>query len=240
AFVGHLQAQKKGRVTTRVGVGCSSSKLGSISTSINSSKNHTKSFCDRVNTTGISKDCSCRNGNETASDEGPLSFVVECERAFESMVFNDTIGLKLVVAPCDQAGSSVSFNVVEKNHNLDYEISGIHAGDEVNYPIPGVSAIVPGIGHIGIDVAVLIFGNPDELSMKVGVNACAAVRDKQVCASAIPGLSRILPWWILWGTYSFGDICTANSTSTAAAAVRMGSTPMERLAKQQQGVISEA
>jgi hypothetical protein len=174
--------------------------------------NHT-SFCSRIHPQELSSDCACHDGNASSSSEGPLSFVVECKRVFDSSVFNDTLAIKLVVAPCDAHGSSISLDIVELNHNLVYKVEGLRAGDEVNLPIPGVSVVVPGVGHVGIDAAVLIAGNPDELTLKVGVNACIAIRDKQVCASDIPGLDRVLPWWILSGTYHFGDICGNSSTA---------------------------
>jgi hypothetical protein len=136
--------------------------------------------------------------------------VVSCEKPFESYYFNDTLGIELIVSPCDAMGSSVSLDITELDHNIHYQITGIRAGEDVNYPIPGLSVVVPGIGHVGIDADVLIYGNPDLLTLKIGLNACASVRNKQVCASAIPGLNTILPWWILKGSYSFGNVC--NST----------------------------
>ena len=77
--------------------------------------------------------------------------------------------------------------------------------------------IVPGVGNVGIDVAVLIAGNPDMLRLKIGLNACAQLStDHQLCASSIPGVSNILPWYILKGTYSFGDICGSNEHHAGA------------------------
>lgn len=68
--------------------------------------------------------------------------------------------------------------------------------------------IVPGVGNVGMDVAVLVAGNPDKLRLKIGLNACAQLStNHQLCASSIPGLSSILPWWVLKGDYSFGDVC---------------------------------
>ena len=73
--------------------------------------------------------------------------------------------------------------------------------------------IVPGVGNVGLDVAVLIVGNPDMLKLKIGLNACAQTStDHQVCASSMPGVSNIFPWYILKGTYSFGDICQSDDT----------------------------
>ena len=85
--------------------------------------------------------------------------------------------------------------------------------------------IIPGLGNVGMDVAVLIAGNPDVLRLKVGLNACAQTStDHQVCASAIPGVSSILPWYILKGTYSFGGICSVNRKQVDADADELQTT----------------
>jgi hypothetical protein len=138
--------------------------------------------------------------------------VVECEKTFTSRYFNDTIGMKINVDPCNELGSSISLDITEKEHNIDYIIAGIRAGEEKNFPIPGLSIVVPRIGHLGVDAAVLIAGNPDSLTLKVGLNACAVLGQKNLCASSIPGLNKVLPWWVLRGVYHFGDICNSNKT----------------------------
>jgi hypothetical protein len=89
----------------------------------------------------------------------------------------------------------------------------------------GLAMIVPGVGNVGMDVAVLIAGNPDVLRLKVGLNACAQLStDHQMCASAIPGISNILPWYILKGTYSFGGICASKRVNADTDANADGST----------------
>ena len=60
---------------------------------------------------------------------------------------------------------------------------------------------------VGLDAAVLIDGNPDKLTLKVGLNACVDVGKKTFCASEIPLLDKYLPLYLLSGTYSFGHIC---------------------------------
>jgi hypothetical protein len=60
-------------------------------------------------------------------------------------------------------------------------------------------------------------GNPDSLTLKIGLNACVALAHKMICASDIPGLNTVLPWYVLSGTYSFGDICKNNRTGTIEA-----------------------
>ena len=111
---------------------------------------------------------------------------------------------------CNDLGSTISLDVLERNHNIDFPIEAIRAGEEKNVPIPGLSIIVPYLGSFGVDVTVVIAGNPDKLRLKVGLNACLQVHNRDICASKIPGLSSEFPWYILKDDYSFGDIC--NST----------------------------
>ena len=162
------------------------------------------SLCERLHPEDLPPECSCR-------EPGHYTVIIECLKEFESPYFNDTIGMKIDLDPCNADGSRLSLDVTEQNHGIDFPIAGISAGEERNIPIPGLSIAVPMVGHLGVDVAVKISGNPDSLTLKVGLNACAALAHKIVCASAIPGLSNILPWYVLSGTYSFGDVC--NSTT---------------------------
>ena len=178
--------------------------------STNKFRNDT-SLCDRIHPDQLPPECAC-------SEPSPFSLVVECLKPFNSTFFNDTIGMKIEILPCDPDGASVSIDVTEINHNIDYPISGIRANEEQDYPIPGLAVIVPGLGHVGLDVAVLVTGNLDSLTLKIGLNACVALASRTVCASSIPGLNAILPWYVLSGTYKFGDICDDPVRSSRAAA----------------------
>ena len=144
--------------------------------------------------------------------------MVECIKPFNSTYFNDTIGMKLDLDICNDEGSSITLDVTERNHNIDFPISAVRAGEEENIPIPGLSIIVPGLGSLGVDATVLITGNPDFLTLQVGLNACLSTDHKEICASSIPGLSNVLPWYVLKGTYSFGDVCSSSSGFAEAAA----------------------
>ena len=150
--------------------------------------------------------------------------MVECLKDFNSTYFNDTIGMKIDLDPCNKDGSRISLDVTEKDHGIDFPIAGIRAGEARNIPIPGLAIAVPGLGHVGVDVAVLITGNPDSLTLKVGLNACIALAQRTVCASSIPGLSSILPWYVLEGTYSFGDICNSTAISGVTSSLVVGAT----------------
>lgn len=127
----------------------------------------------------------------------------------------------------------ISLDITERDHNIDYSIAGIRAGEAKNIPIPGLSIMVPGVGHLGLDAAVVIYGNPDKLVLKVGLNACVGVAHHHtICASSIPGLNRILPWYVLSGTYSFGDVCGTNVTASTGGSIGISaslSSPVDRV-----------
>jgi len=170
--------------------------------------NVTEGMCHHIRPEKLPSECYC-------SDSGPpYSLVIFCNKTFASTYFNDTIGMKIDIDPCDIDGSKVSIDVTETKHNIDYPITGIRAGQSENIPIPGLSIIVPTIGHVGIDVVVVIFGNPDKLTLKIGLNACAELTSHELCASSIPGISNILPWFVLNSVYSFGTMCESIKTRT--------------------------
>ena len=191
----------------------SQSRVEEVSTELFKDRNST-SLCERIHPNKLPPECIC-------SEPWPYSLVIECDKHFNSTMFNDTIGMKIVINPCDPEGASVSIDVTELEHNIDYPISGIRANEEPDYPIPGLAVVVPGIGHIGMDVAVLVTGNLDCLTLKIGLNACVALAQKTICASSIPGLNMILPWYVLSGTYHFGDVC-GNATFGALKHIQGG------------------
>ena len=162
-----------------------------------------KSLCDRLHPEELPQECICR-------EAGNLHVVVDCIKPFNSTYFNDTIGMSMDIDICNENGSSVTVDVTEKNHHIDFPIEAIRAGEEKNIPIPGLSIIVPAIGSFGVDATVLIAGNPDHLTMKIGLNAClSAGHHREICASSIPGLNTIFPFYFINGTYSFGHVCDA-------------------------------
>lgn len=182
--------------------------LALLAATVHAADNTTTSTCDVINPEDLPEECKCRDG------DSPLSLVIECLKPFDSELFNDTVGLKLTVEPCNEQGSSVSLDITDLERGIDYPISQIRAGEQQIYPIPGLSIAVPQIGHFGVDAVVEIEGNPDKLTIQVGLDACIAVRSKFVCAEVVPGLKDILPWWVLNGTYTFGNMCS-NITETA-------------------------
>jgi hypothetical protein len=174
-------------------------------TTRNSASKKKKSLCDRLHPEELPQECICR-------EAGNLHVVVDCIKPFNSTFFNDTIGMSMDIDICNESGSSVTVDVTEKNHHIDFPIEAIRAGEEKNIPIPGLSIIVPAIGSFGVDATVLIAGNPDHLTMKIGLNAClSAGHHREICASSIPGLNTIFPFYFINGTYSFGHVCDTDN-----------------------------
>lgn len=160
------------------------------------------SACDHFDD-DLPEECIC-------SERQHHRLVIECLKKFEndtSFLHNDTVGIRADLDICNPAGSQLDIDLIEMNHNISYTVAGVHAGEETNIPIPGWSILVPGLGHVGMDIVVLLAGNPDMLHIKLGLNACAAVHKHIICADAVPGLNMILPWYILQGQYEFGDWC---------------------------------
>jgi len=125
----------------------------------------------------------------------------------------DKIGIRLDVKPCAEPEAYVNVAVTEANHNLSYSIAGIKAGQEEDIPLPGVSIDIPKVGNAGVDVAVELGGNLDALTISVGVDACVGVGPKEVCGHALA--PKLLPIWLLEGTFHFGSLC-GNSTVQVA------------------------
>jgi len=175
--------------------------LPKSSSVISSNKNRTA--CELIEEKKIPDECTC-------TEPGKWGLVIECSKPFNSTFFNDTIGMKINIDPCAPEGAGVSLDITEAEHNVDYSIASIKAGEAKNIPIPGLSFIVPTIGHMGVDAAVAVYGTPDKLTLKVGLNACVIIDSSNYnfCASSIPGLNTIMPWYVLSGSYSFGDFCT--------------------------------
>ena len=184
---------------------------GKFNNTINFAQNI--SLCQHIRPDELPEECSC-------SEPSPFSLVIECLKDFSSPYWNDTIGMKINVDPCNKDGSRVALEVTEEKHNIDYPITGIRAGEANMIPIPGLSIAVPTVGHVGIDAAVLFTGNPDSLTLKIGLDGCIQLPTSSLlCASRIPGLNKILPWYVLSGTYSFGDICKNERTGILEASV---------------------
>lgn len=166
------------------------------------------SSCDKFD--NLPDECDCQNG------VSPHSLFIECLKPYNNTFLNDTIGIKLVIEPCDPKGSRVALDVTDTAHDIDFAISEIRAGEKKIIPIPGIAVAVPEIGHIGVDAVVDVAGTPDLLLLNVGLDACVALRHKFICAESLPYLNDMFPWWIVSGNYSFGDYCSTPSVTAIA------------------------
>ncbi len=88
------------------------------------------SMCEHIHPDELPEECSCR-------EPRPFSLVIECLKTFNSTFLNDTIGMKIDLDPCNPEGAKLSLDVTEKEHNIDYTLVGIVAGESKNVPIPG-------------------------------------------------------------------------------------------------------
>lgn len=217
-------------------------------TTLTTAKSLELSLCDRIHPENLPPECSCREPNRfslvidcqktfrsitsVAAAKTPIitsATEQELQEAASKAVVveetssnknNNTIGLRIVLDPCDVGGARMTLDVTEANHDFDWTLTGIKAGEAQHFPIPGLAVVVPVMGHVGMDASVKMTGNMESLTLKVGLDACvvsAAVAaasgtaDEAVyCASSVPGLHKLLPWYVLSGTYSFGDICSSN------------------------------
>ena len=117
--------------------------------------------CEAIHPERLPEECICR-------DPDKYGLIIECMKPFNSPFFNDTIGMKISIDPCCPEGINISIEIIEKQHDIDFEVAGIKSGDELNIPIPGLSLIIPSIGHFGIDTTVAVYGNLDKLSILIG------------------------------------------------------------------------
>jgi len=162
------------------------------------------SFCDIV-AGGIPSSCNCT--------DSVLGGSINCNVA---LIHSDAFGVRLDVKPCDPVAAHVDIAVTEANHNISFKVAGIKAGEEEDFPVPGLSIIVPKIGSVGVDISAKVEGDLDDLHVAVGVNACTKILGYKVCGSDV---TSYLPYWILRGSYKFGHFCKSGIAKTATVVV---------------------
>lgn len=153
---------------------------------------HGDSFCDHVQG-DLPSECSCVNHG--------LGFVVDCS----VHVLGDEIGVKMDVSPCASV-ATISLDVTEQKLGIDFPIAALKAGDTKSIDIPGLSVVIRGLKiSAGIVLDVSIGGNAENLSLKVGIDACAQLPIiGKACGSK---LTSELPIWLLKETYAFSSLC---------------------------------
>jgi len=150
-----------------------------------------QTFCQII-ASDLPSECNCTDKR--------LGGVVNCSAR---MLQSDEISLIVDVAPCDDV-AHVDLKVSERNHQINFTLAGIEAGQTVNEPIPGLSVDVPKIGDAGVDAMVKIDGGLETLELKVGLDACAEIHDYKVCGGS---LTSHLPFWVLHGSFHFSNFC---------------------------------
>jgi hypothetical protein len=126
----------------------------------------------------------------------------------------DTIGVKLDIEPCGDP-LTVSLEVTESDLGIDYPITGLTAGEDEDIPIPGLSWDLPVIGSAGANMAVKIDGNIEDVTLTIGVDACASVLGIKTCGA---DLTSELPIWLLNAEFDFSNLCQGMKGKTAKAA----------------------
>ena len=73
-----------------------------------------------------------------------LGLLVDCAAQVDEPMLrlNDTIGMAFDIEPC-ASPSSVSVRITEATHGVDFPITGITAGTDATFAIPGLSVAVP-------------------------------------------------------------------------------------------------
>lgn len=166
--------------------------LGSLGTSrgtfgSNASVSDTDSdFCSEISA-DLPTYCTCAN-----KDQG---MNVTCSVDFMDY---DTIGVSLDIEPCGTP-AQMSLLVTETDLDISYEFTEV-AGKTEKVPIPDLSFDIPFYGTLGVVMDITINGNADALNFDVALDACTA----DECGADV---TSYLPYQILKGTYSFGDVC---------------------------------
>lgn len=179
---------------------------------------------------GIDKNCKCVDTAYTEDKQKGIE--IQCIRYVK--LIDDHIGWKLKIQPCTEPMNiHLTLHGDKLIHDLD--LPGIKANIAHSFPIPGASAFIPGadwLGQVGLTIPVTISGNPSELSIQVGIDACAKILGHGVCASNLPLLNKLFGAHIGPGMDAFkgafqnlnipaipipGDYCGASAQPVVAA-----------------------
>lgn len=136
--------------------------------------------------------CSC--------EDKDLGAIAQCD---VDVLGLDTIGVKADFEPCAQP-LHIDLEITESDMGIDYPITGITAGEDNEIPIPGLSWGIPIVGTADAEMAVKIDGNLDDVTISLGVDACATVLGVEECGS---DLTSELPIYLLNSEFDFSDIC---------------------------------
>lgn len=98
----------------------------------------------------------------------------------------------------------LTLRVAEEKHHIGHTFGPISAEGVKDYPVPGLSVDIPEIGEAGINAALGIDGDVENLKIEIGLDACAKVLGVHKCGEDI---THYLPIWILRKSFSFSSLC---------------------------------
>ena len=115
----------------------------------------------------------------------------------------DEIDVSATLSPCSMP-AYLELRVEEEKHHIGHTFGPISAEGVRDYPVPGLSVDIPKIGEAGINAALGIDGDVENLKIEIGLDACAKVLGIHKCGEDI---TKHLPIWILRKTFSFSSLC---------------------------------
>jgi hypothetical protein len=141
--------------------------------------------------------CTCTD------DPGGYGGTIDCTE----YIVLDTIGVRADLKPCAAGGAQMGVTVYDTAIGFTY-YQGLYAGERIDFldfPIPGLSIGVPGLGDFGVFAGVMFEGDFTDLVLKGTLDLCGEVIGIEQCGSDIyAGLPIIL---IQAPPLNFGDIC---------------------------------
>ena len=115
----------------------------------------------------------------------------------------DEIDVSATLSPCSMP-AYLELRVEEEKHRIGHTFGPISAEGVRDYPVPGLSIDIPKIGEAGINAALGIDGDVENLKIEIGLDACAKVLGIHKCGEDV---TKHLPIWILRKTFSFSSLC---------------------------------
>ena len=175
--------------------------LLSLATGAPSSVSADLNFCG-VLAAHLPSECSCSEQQYGAS--------VGCA---VDLFGQDTVGIYADLSLCS-APATADVLINDTKFHVSKELAGLHAGEAIDFPVPGLSVDIPEIGSVGLDLAFDIEGDLAEMEIKLGLDACGKVLGEKVCGS---DLWNKLPLEVIDHTFNFDSLCKQATVNAADA-----------------------
>ena len=115
----------------------------------------------------------------------------------------DEIDVSATISPCSLP-AYLELTVVEEKHHIGHTFGPISSEGVEDYPVPGLSVDIPKVGEAGINAAIGIDGDLEDLKIEIGLDACAKILGIHKCGEDI---TKHLPIWVLRKSFSFTSLC---------------------------------